>query len=57
VDVKVIIEGEIDVMYNCPECNKEMVWSGDEEIGNDVVSQYYCKECKVELNKITEIFR
>lgn len=42
-------------MYNCPECNNEMIWRSDEIIKEVVLSQYYCKECKIELNKYVNV--
>lgn len=42
-------------MYKCPECNEDMTWGSDEQLANEVVSQYYCKECKIELNKIVTL--
>ncbi len=39
-------------MYKCPECETEMNWSSDEEFNTYILSQFYCKDCHIELNKI-----
>jgi transcription elongation factor Elf1 len=39
-------------MLKCPECNKEMMWSGDNEIDEEVyITTMICNECDIEVNK------
>lgn len=42
-------------MYNCPECQQQMIHSNDIQIENGQThSNYYCNDCRIELLKYWE---
>jgi DNA-directed RNA polymerase subunit RPC12/RpoP len=42
-------------MYNCPECNKELLWITDQRDDEIISYEYECDDCNIQLVKYIKL--